>query len=620
MRLLVVLGLAVISAITCAQNIRTANGTLIMEVGGATMTFAAAPSLGCTSSPSIVYQPDLVAALSGVQGTLAPQIAASASSITALATGAASLSTQIAAAATAVSAATAANGALATQVAMVSSSVEAKVNQSLLTTAALLGAQMAAVQQAVTSQMVGIGTGASTALQMAQAASGNALATGVSMALLNSGQASLATAASSASITTSSAINGLVASMSQVISSINSTNMALSTAQSTTAAVSAAVQSSGSLLAGAIALLNSSLLSAQAQNANATQSLNSTLTASISQAAAATYAAGFQAAASQTAGAAASLNMTLQSQLSIALASNAALSTALAASTSTVAALRTCAAQGLVLAPSGTCVAANATILSATSSCTSGAVRTNAGGWVDACLAGAWQPLAVQLGGISPIQTAYQSCLGIKTAYPNAPDGFYVVSGAVISVSQLLVYCDMFTEGGGWTLFATKVTPTFLFNAQTATAASFSTVAADMAGMIPPAATWTSVLFRFRNAGMAPAYTVYNKGGAAAFDSFLQGVSGTDQNGVAVPNFYRYDPLRGGRIPSTGTSSITSFYFSYGSGISEMHQSGSDVWVDLWGSSLDTTVSYYVSDVAANGDKCIAGYCFLKEPVWLMYR
>eukprot|EP00047_Mylnosiga_fluctuans_P020271 m.90361 g.90361 ORF g.90361 m.90361 type:complete len:145 (+) comp8458_c0_seq3:1004-1438(+) len=144
-----------------------------------------------------------------------------------------------------------------------------------------------------------------------------------------------------------------------------------------------------------------------------------------------------------------------------------------------------------------------------------------------------------------------------------------------------------------------------------------------MAGMIPVDAAWASVLFRFRNVGMAPAYTVYNRGGLAAFDGFLQGVSGTDRNlegGVSVPNFYRYDPLHEGRIPSNGTSSIARFYFSFDLGISEKHQNGTDMWLNLWGASLDTTVSYFVSDVVANGDKCIAGYCFLKEPVWLMYR
>ncbi len=85
----------------------------------------------------------------------------------------------------------------------------------------------------------------------------------------------------------------------------------------------------------------------------------------------------------------------------------------------------------------------------------------------------------------------------------------------------------LYSDGGGWTLFATKVSYTFLFITSTFNAASFNTLTADMAGCIPSFATaYTQVLFRFKNTAMLPAYVVYNRNfGTAGFDTFLQGQS-----------------------------------------------------------------------------------------------
>ena len=76
------------------------------------------------------------------------------------------------------------------------------------------------------------------------------------------------------------------------------------------------------------------------------------------------------------------------------------------------------------------------------------------------------------------------------------PSGSYWIKHPGYTGSAYIAYCDMYTEGGGWTLFATKLSPDFAFLSTAFTSSSANSVDGNGAGCIP-ITDWNEVLFRY---------------------------------------------------------------------------------------------------------------------------
>ena len=182
----------------------------------------------------------------------------------------------------------------------------------------------------------------------------------------------------------------------------------------------------------------------------------------------------------------------------------------------------------------------------------------------------------------------------------------------------------MDTERGGWTLVATKVSTNFLFiKTAFSTSAAKSTLADAASHIHPGMSDWEEVMFRF--ADVNTIRVIYSRKAGAPqnekteFEKFLMG--GSALLGKNIYGFYKYSPAdHYKRSPAVGFATISGLHFYSTHGISESHSGGTDRWLDLW-RDADGSNNYVNSDDSkALGTKCIAGYCYLNKPIWVMVR
>jgi len=181
----------------------------------------------------------------------------------------------------------------------------------------------------------------------------------------------------------------------------------------------------------------------------------------------------------------------------------------------------------------------------------------------------------------------------------------------------------METEGGGWTLVTTKVSPSFLFIKTAFSTLAAKTKNADAASHIhPDMGDWREVLFRFADVNTTG--IIYNRKagapqhGKTTFENFLMGKSTSSD--TKVYGFYKHSSAdQNKRNPITGFATINRLAIHSNHGVSEFF-ADSDKWLDMW-NSADTSNNYVTSDASGvRGTKCIAGYCYLNKPIWAMVR
>lgn len=179
-------------------------------------------------------------------------------------------------------------------------------------------------------------------------------------------------------------------------------------------------------------------------------------------------------------------------------------------------------------------------------------------------------------------------------------------------------------ERGGWPLVATKVSPNFVFIKTAFSTSAAKTTLADAASHIHPSmGDWEEVMFRFGDINTI--WVIYSRKAGAPqnekteFEKFLMGSSASLAKNVF--GFYKYSPAdHNKRSPAVGFTTISGLHFRSAHGISQGHEL-TDKWLDMW-NGVDGQGNNYVTsdDSKALGTKCIAGYCYLNKPIWVMVR
>lgn len=187
-------------------------------------------------------------------------------------------------------------------------------------------------------------------------------------------------------------------------------------------------------------------------------------------------------------------------------------------------------------------------------------------------------------------------------------------------------FCDMETDKGGWTLVATKKSLGARLVSDKFYEKSASTLHSDAPSHIhPDMKDWREVMFRFSDDNSIR--VIYNRDGGSRgqgkinFDKFLMGKS-MDVSSQKVDGFYKYSPSvnMGRRTPAIFYYAIDYLMFKSSIGLVSEDFGHTDKWLNIWNSKDGSNYYLYADNNNCVGQKCIAGYCAMETPIWMMVR
>jgi len=235
------------------------------------------------------------------------------------------------------------------------------------------------------------------------------------------------------------------------------------------------------------------------------------------------------------------------------------------------------------------------------------------------------------------------NCREFKKQCGDVKSGTYWMTMGGKFKSGIQAHCDMDTDGGGWTLFASRQGRGAWVPHSKYQSKCHNVRGGDCFNLVPDteAAKATDVMFRFYKtdnenkdgSGRALTFLGWKRNTPSNTyndrfwnDNFKNGHRGCgDPGGKRVCGFYKgQEWVNKGKRQQSSTC-VNLMHWCNGGTISERHQKssgGSDQWIDMW-NSVDGDGNNYRKVLGSGnprGMKCIAAVCHMQDPINLYFK